>query len=237
MRSSENYKAECKKVRNGQQRKEKITMMNVENRETANRQPEVITLADVENMSNAELMHMLSGLQFRNDNSSIIINAALNAAAEGKITLSHRDLVGMVFGVAPKYHTYDTWKSQGYIVKRGEHAAFTARIWKYTERRGEMTAEDAEAINSIISNADGSDFANEGDAVVSSRFIRKEAYFFGPDQVELLEELEELPEDCERRRENGKEIITGNTRPIKEQLKASGYRWHKKNHYWYKFVA
>lgn len=212
-------------------------MLNVENRSTANRQQEVITLADVENMSNAELMHLIATMESGTDNASIIIDAALRAAAEGKIILSHRDLVGMVFGTTPDYHTFDAWKARGYIVKRGEHAAFTARIWKYTERRGEMTAEQAETINTIISNADGSDFAHEGDEVVRSRFIKKEAYFFAPHQVELLEELEELPDGCERRTENGKEIITGDTKQIKEQLKASGYRWHKKNRYWYKFVA
>ena len=212
-------------------------MMNVENRHAGSAQPEVITLDAVINMSDAELLQLLKSMEMGTDNESIIISAAVDAATAGKITLTHQELFGMVFGNAPNYHTYDAWKSRGYIVKRGEHAAFTARVWKYTERRGELTAEQADTINTIITNADGSEFAHEGDETVSRKFIKKEAFFFSPDQVEMLEELEEIPADCERRTENGKEIITGNTKPIKEQLKASGYKWHKKNRYWYKFVA
>lgn len=215
-------------------------MMNVENRQRTDAQQEVITLDNVENMELQELVNVLiamdSAPQARRDNNSIIISAALAAYLEGKINLTRGDLVGMVYGSAPNIHTYDAWKSRGYIVKHGERAAFSARIWKYTERRTELTEEQANTINAVVINSDGSR-AQEGDEVISGNFIRKEAYFFTPEQVKILEELEEIPADCEVRRENGKEIITGNTKPIKEQLKASGYKWHKKNHYWFKFVA
>lgn len=212
-------------------------MMNVKN-ERNHESERVLTMAELEQMDNAELLELLGlSVPNGNDNASIIIRAALAAATcpgAGRIALARRDLLGMILGAAPEnFHTYDEWKARGRVVKHGEHAVFTARIWKCIERRGELTAEDARVINSIIANAD----AHEGDETTSSRFIKKTAYFFGIEQTEILEELKELPTDCEKITENGKEIIKGNTKPIKEQLKASGYRWHKKNHYWYKFVA
>lgn len=33
-------------------------------------------------------------------------------------------------------HTFAEWKKAGYSVKRGEHAAITCDLWKYTERPG-----------------------------------------------------------------------------------------------------
>lgn len=212
-------------------------MFTVEN-ENANSENRVLTVSDLERMESVELLELLTlSLPSDNDNASIIIRAVAAAAAAGTIQPSHRDLIRMVAGSSPEnYHTYNEWKAHGRIVKHGEHAKFTARIWKHIERRGTLTAEQAETINAVIINADGST-ACEGDEIRSSRFIKKDAYFFGFEQTEPLTELEELPNDCEKRIENGKEIISGNTRPIKEQLKASGYRWHKQNRYWYKYVA
>lgn len=205
-------------------------MLNVENRSE-----HVITTSELYTMSDAELWAILPKLLPREqDNESIIARAAYAAAADGKIRLNHLDMMNIAVGNAPSnIHTYNEWKTRGYIVKNGEHAAFMASIWKHVERRGELTAEEAEAINAVIVNAD----AQEGDEVRSGKFIKKVAYFFTAEQVEELEELEELPSDCTKRIEGGKEIITGNTKPIKERLKASGYRWHRKNHYWYKFTA
>lgn len=213
-------------------------MLNVEN-ERNHESERVLTLTELEQMNESELLEILMlSLPNGNNNASIIIRAAAQALGAGRISLGRRDLLGMIFGAAPEnYHTFDEWKSRGRIVRHGEHAVFTARIWKYSERHGHLTAEQAETINTIISNADGSDFAHEGDETTNSRFFKKTAYFFGIEQTEELGELEELPSDCEIRTENGKEIISGNTTPIKEQLKACGYRWHKKNRYWYKFVA
>ena len=208
-------------------------MLNVEN--TTRAGAEAITMEDINAMNYAELWELVPDFIGREqDNESIISRAAYAAAGDGKISLERADLIAMILGSAPRnIHTYNEWKSRGYIVKHGEHAAFTATIWKHTERRGELTAEQAEAINAVVANAD----AHEGDETVRNGFIRKNAFFFTAEQVEELAELEELPADCEKRTENGKEIITGNTKPIKEQLKASGYRWHRKNHYWFKFVA
>ena len=31
------------------------------------------------------------------------------------------------------FHTFQDWKSRGYSVKKGEHALFTADLWKYTD--------------------------------------------------------------------------------------------------------
>lgn len=211
-------------------------MLNVENRSTrANAQGHVITSSELYTMSDAELWTILPKLLPREqDNESIIACAAYAAAKDGKITLNHLDMMSIAVGNAPtNIHTYNEWKARGYIVKSGEHAAFSANIWKHVEKRGELTAEEAEAINAVIVNAD----AQEGDEVRSGKFIKKVAHFFTLEQVEALEELDELPSDCTKRIEGNKEIVTGNTKPIKERLKASGYKWHRKNHYWYKFTA
>ena len=221
-------------------------MITVKN-ENIHAHERVLTMAELEQMDAVKLLELLRlSLPNGMNNESIIIRAAVAAAAGGPgsgpgaggIVLDRRELLGMFFGVAPdNYHTFEEWKKRGRIVKRGERAVFSARIWKYSERHGRLTAEQAERINTIIANADGSDFAHEGDETANSRFFRKTAYFFGIEQTEELGELGELPTDCERRTENGKEIISGNTTPIKEQLKACGYKWHKRNRHWYKFVA
>lgn len=205
-------------------------MLNVENRSE-----HVITMESLNAMNTAELMAILPKLLPREqDNKSIIARAAYEAHKGGAIRLTKADLLAIACGNAPQgIHTYNEWKTRGYIVKNGEHAAFSANIWKHVEKRGELTAEEAEAINALIVNAD----AQEGDEVRSGKFIKKVAHFFTLEQVEELEELDELPSDCTKRVEGNKEIITGNTKPIKERLKASGYKWHRKNHYWYKFTA
>lgn len=34
-------------------------------------------------------------------------------------------------GITEEAHTFAAWKSKGFIVRKGEHAAFSATIWKY----------------------------------------------------------------------------------------------------------
>lgn len=139
------------------------------------------------------------------------------------------------YGIMPNYHTFNAWKAAGYIVKKGSKAAFNCRIWDYkTSKAGTYTAEEAAAINSMMINSDGSQ-VKEGDEKTHSQYYKFNAYFFGPDQVEKINyENVALPEDCTRRIEEGREIIEGNTKEIKEQLKAAGYTWHKKNKYWFR---
>lgn len=46
-------------------------------------------------------------------------------------------------GIMEECHTYARWKSMGYQVKRGEHAAFSTSIWKYTKKKNEQGEEES----------------------------------------------------------------------------------------------
>ena len=167
-----------------------------------------------------------------NTNRNLIMIAGIEA---GVFTAA--DLAAFTFkGTMPDYHTFNEWKRRGYIVKKGSKAAFNCRIWDYkTSKAGKYTAEEAEKMNAIMINADGSQVIKEGDDKTSSQWYKFNAYFFGPDQVEKINYQEiTLPDDCTKRNEDGREIIEGNTREIKEMLKAAGYQWHRKNKYWFK---
>jgi len=165
------------------------------------------------------------------NNRNLIMQAGIEA---GIFTAA--DLTDFLFsGRMPEYHTFNEWKRHGYIVKKGSKAAFSCRIWDYkTSKAGTYTKEEADMMNAMMINADGSE-VKEGDAKTHSQFYKFSAYFFGADQVEKLNYTDvTLPNDCQKRTENGREIITGNTKEIKEQLKAAGYQWHGKNKYWYR---
>lgn len=165
------------------------------------------------------------------NNRNLIMCAGIDA---GVFTAA--DLEAFLFnGQMPEYHTFNEWKRNGYIVKKGSKAAFSCRIWDYkTSKKGEYTAEEAAAMNAMIINADGSE-VKEGDPKTHSQYYKFNAYFFGPDQVEKVNrEAVNLPDDCTKREEDGREIIEGNTKEIKEMLKAAGYQWHRKNKYWFR---
>lgn len=60
------------------------------------------------------------------------------------------------------YHTFNEWKKAGYIVKKGEKAAFKATIWKRVEK------------------------FNDAGELEKARFILKEAHFFLSGQVKKM---------------------------------------------------
>lgn len=137
-------------------------------------------------------------------------------------------------GNIPEVHTYDVWKENGRTVKRGARAMFSAMIWKFTKKNHRLTAEEAQA----MSEATGEPH-NAGDSVEYDGYILKRAHFFGLEQTEetAAEVVIEIPADCTRTTENGCEWISGNTRAIKEQLKAAGYRFSRRRGAWYKFTS
>uniref|UniRef100_UPI0040299ECE hypothetical protein n=1 Tax=Gemmiger formicilis TaxID=745368 RepID=UPI0040299ECE len=65
-------------------------------------------------------------------NNEIIINQAI---ARGIYTKAEAQAIVAAKGCLP-IHTFAEWKKAGYSVKRGEHAAITCDLWKYTERPG-----------------------------------------------------------------------------------------------------
>lgn len=80
----------------------------------------------------------------------------------------------------------------------------------------------------------------EGDTIQRGNFIKKVAFFFTAAQIEKAPELQplpDLPEDVKQESRSGCCWISGNTKPIKEDLKAAGFRWSKKNGAWYRREA
>lgn len=189
-----------------------------------------ITAITPENL-NEYLPALLMRLANDKHNTSIILAAGIEAGVIPATAL----LECFQFGRMPAVHTFDIWKKAGYSVRKGEHAAFRARIWKHVEKTTTLTAEDAAAMNagSII---DGISY-KEGDTIQAGKFIKKEAFFFTASQVEKTPEpaaLPDLPDDVKKEVKGRCCWISGNTRPIKEDLKAAGFRWSKKNNAWYR---
>ena len=44
---------------------------------------------------------------------------------------------------ADTFHTFAEWKRMGYSVKKGQHAALTCQLWKYTDKPGKAAREAA----------------------------------------------------------------------------------------------
>lgn len=68
-------------------------------------------------------------------------------------------------GIEEECHAYNRWKAMGYQVRKGEHAAFKATIWKHRSKK--VVGEDGE----------------EKDA---SRMFMKLASFFTASQVDAI---------------------------------------------------
>lgn len=64
-------------------------------------------------------------------------------------------------------HTFAEWKRMGYIVRKGEHATITTRLWKFTNKK-----QDA---------ADDADGNQEPD-----HYYLAKAFLFTKDQVEKM---------------------------------------------------
>ena len=47
---------------------------------------------------------------------------------------------------ADTFHTFAEWKRMGYSVKKGQHAALTCQLWKYTDKPGTAAREAAEEL-------------------------------------------------------------------------------------------
>ena len=138
----------------------------------------------------------------------------------------------------PELLTFDQWSRKGYTVKKGEKSILTADIWKYIEKSETLSAARADEINKNNSMMEGGRVYKAGDVIKTGDYITKTAYLFTADQVEKITyKAVELPEDCEKYTEGGREYIKGNTRPIKEDLKNAGYRWSKTRGVWYRNIV
>ncbi len=154
---------------------------------------------------------LLMSLARSKDNNSLIMSAGIEAGKISPVDI----LAYFQRGAMPAIHTFDVWKQQGRNVKKGEHAAFTAYIWKHTEKTVTI----------------------DGEKKTVTDFIRVKSFFFTAEQTEKaapVKELAALPDDCKREVKGSCTWISGNTRPIKEDLKAAGFRWSKKKSAWYR---
>jgi hypothetical protein len=155
-------------------------------------------------------------------NAQIIFNESVNLMKAGMlkgtgefVTVELEDGTREQLEIPEAIHTFARWKAYGRQVKKGEHAAFTAYIWKHTEK------------TVVI----------DGEEKVVTDFIRVKSFFFTAEQTEKAapaKELASLPDDCKKEVKGSYTWISGNTRPIKEDLKAAGFRWSKKNSAWYR---
>ena len=102
-------------------------------------------------------------------NSQIIYNAAL---AHGFTEDQLSQLLTAYKGDLP-FHTFQEWKSRGYSVKKGEHALFTADLWKYTDKPSKAEVQAAEE-------------AGKDAPESSPHYYKKLSYLFSMDQEERL---------------------------------------------------
>lgn len=100
-------------------------------------------------------------------NSQIIYNSAL---AHGFTEDQLIQLLEAYKGDLP-FHTFQEWKARGYSVKKGEHAIFTADLWKYTSKPSRAMIEAAQEA--------GRDVPEE-----SPHYYKKLSHLFSFSQVE-----------------------------------------------------
>ena len=125
------------------------------------------------------------------NNAQIIFSAAQELAEEGKINYTGRILKAVTaegeeveFKETEELHTYKEWQRLGFQVKKGQKAVAKITIWNWTSKKAKLTKEEADNINAMVVNADGSK-AQEGDEVeTKGHYYKKEAAFFSASQVE-----------------------------------------------------
>lgn len=99
-------------------------------------------------------------------NSQIIINEAI---ANGIYTMEEVEAILETGHMIP-VHTFQTWKNAGYIVKKGEHAKITTRLWKFSGKKAGKAESDADM---------------DGEADNSHYYLAK-AFLFTAEQVEKI---------------------------------------------------
>lgn len=56
-------------------------------------------------------------------------------------------------GITEEAHTFAHWKELGYVVRKGEHAAFKCSIWKYRTKLEIVEDEEVETGNMFLKMA------------------------------------------------------------------------------------
>jgi hypothetical protein len=89
---------------------------------------------------------------------------------------------------ADTFHTFAEWKRMGYSVKKGQHAALTCQLWKYTDKPGKAAREAAEADGTCADRTEFEYAAAEADGKdapeTDPHFYMTKAHLFHALQVE-----------------------------------------------------
>lgn len=68
--------------------------------------------------------------------------ATVTITVDENSTATAEDLFSAALA-AETFHTFAEWKRMGYSVKKGQHAALTCNLWKYTDKPGKAAREAA----------------------------------------------------------------------------------------------
>lgn len=131
------------------------------------------------------------------NNAQIIFNESIALMKDGIIGTTGRQItieyekdgekVKEVINEPEPIHTYKEWQKAGFQVQKGQKAIAKFTIWMFADKKKKLTKEEADNINSIMINADGSQ-AQEGDEVkTNGHYYMKEAAFFKASQVAPIE--------------------------------------------------
>lgn len=131
------------------------------------------------------------------NNAQIIFNESIALMKDGVIGTTGRQItieyekdgekVKEVINEPEPIHTYKEWQKAGFQVQKGQKAIAKFTIWMFADKKKKLTKEEADNINSIMINADGSQ-AQEGDEVkTNGHYYMKEAAFFKASQVAPIE--------------------------------------------------
>lgn len=202
----ENKAADAQEVKQPEEVKEEV--------KTEAQDPEEIKADIMEEVKAGNLKVLLPMFMMNHKNTSAIMAAGISADAFSVAEV----LRFLETGKMPDFHTFNVWQQLGYTVRKGEKAAFSARIWKYTEKE---ETEEAEA--------DAQEVPEN-----SADYIRKTAYFFGPAQVDAKPYKEFHAEGVKIEIRGRYEIATGKTKENKEALKTAGFTWNKKYSVWFR---
>lgn len=101
--------------------------------------------------------------------------AALNTAIFTPAQLAARESIMMQPAeiLTDAFHTFQEWKRLGYSVRKGEHAALVAYLWKYSNRPTKDQREAAEAAGENPEEAGG-----------GNHFYKCKSFLFSALQVE-----------------------------------------------------
>ena len=144
-------------------------------------------------------------------NNEIIINQAI---AHGIYTKAEAQAIVAAKGCLP-IHTFAEWKKAGYSVKRGEHAAITCDLWKYTERPGKAAkAARAEAAKAGQNGPDADAPDPHYYMAKAHLFTRDQVKPAGQDDAPKAKTPEEIAEEMKMPVERVREILKISQEPV-----------------------